>query len=265
MNKKILKTLLIVVSVIFIVTTGCKFNRIKKSKDTELKFKAAQDYYKEGKYAKAVILYEDMYLLSKGKKRGQEIHFNMAKANYYMKNYIIAGYYFRKYVETYPKSKHTEEAHFMSAYCYFLDTPKTKLEQSSTHTALQEFEHFISKYPNSPKIPECNEIIDKLRGKLEKKSYDNAYLYYKIGSYRAATVALKNSLLDFPDSKYREEVYFYILKSNFLYAKNSIKAKQKERYTTTMKAYKKFVEKFPDSKFMKEAKKIHDKINKKLS
>ena len=265
MFKKSIIFVTTVIALTILTSSGCKYSKLRKIKDVDVKYKAANEYYENEKYAKALGLYDDIVLLTRGTKKGEDVLFKLANTNYHLRDYILAGYYFRKYVETYPKGKFAEDAQYMSAYCYFLDAPKSKLEQTATYTALQEFELFITKYPKSPKIKECNEIVDKLRAKLEKKSYENAILYYDIGYYRAATVALTNSVEDFPDSNYREDILFYIVKSHYLYANNSIYNKQKERYSEVLKAYKKLISKFPETKYKKEADNILSNTKKKLT
>jgi len=70
---------------------------------------------------------------------------------------------------------------------------------------------------------------------------------------------------EYPDSKYKEDIYYYILVSNYKYAKNSITSKQKERYQKTISSYKKLIEKFPQSKYLKEAESIFKITQKELS
>ncbi len=244
--------------------TGCKFNKQKKQTDPTLKLNAAKEYYENKKFSKALILLEDIVLITRGTDEGQEVMNMLSYSNYYVKDYILAGYYFRKYTEYYPKGKYAEEAMFMSAFCYYKDSPKTSLEQSATYTALQAFEIFISRYPKSPKIEECNKLVDELRDRLEKKSYDNAKLYYDMGYYNAASISLKNSLQSFPDTKYKESTLFYILKSSYEYAENSIGSKQKERYEAVLKDYTKFVSKFPTSEYAQEAERLKKNAEKKI-
>jgi outer membrane protein assembly factor BamD len=74
--------------------------------------------------------------------------------------------------------------------------------------------------------------------------------------YKAATTALKNVLKDYPDTQYREEIMFTILKASYLLAENSIYEKQYERYKAAIDEYYVFVDKFPASKKIKEAEKI---------
>src|SRR5690606_11614195 len=78
-------------------------------------------------------------------------------------------------------------------------------------------------------------------------------LYLDIGDYKAAVIAFRNSLRDYPDTKYAEEMEFLIIKAQFLYAKNSLETKQEERYMEVLADYEDFVEKYPQSSYLKEA------------
>jgi outer membrane protein assembly factor BamD len=91
-----------------------------------------------------------------------------------------------------------------------------------------------------------------LEDKLVYKSFVAAKLYYNVGQYKAAMVSLRNSLLDYPESMYREEILYLIAKSTYLRAANSIESKQKERYQKTVDEYYSFIAEFPESKYRKE-------------
>ena len=103
-----------------------------------------------------------------------------------------------------------------------------------------------------------NEIIDKLRTKLEKKAYEIAKQYYNLSDYKASIYSFTNVLKDFPDTKYREELNFLIIKSNYLLAINSIEAKKEERLKATIDAYLKFVDTFPKSEYLQSAESIYE-------
>jgi outer membrane protein assembly factor BamD len=158
---------------------------------------------------------------------------------------MLASYHFRNYALTFPKSDKTEECLFMSAYCKYLDSPDYNLDQTDTYQAIKQLQLFTDKYPKSKRIPECNELIDKLRLKLETKNYQLAKLYFKTENYKAAIYSFNNLLKDYPDTKNKEKGLFYILKANYLYASNSIESKRQERYNSTVKAYNTFISVFP--------------------
>ena len=78
-------------------------------------------------------------------------------------------------------------------------------------------------------------------------------------------IALGTTLDEFPDTKYREECMFLILKSNFKLALNSISSKKAQRIKDTMDSYVKFVDSFPESSKLKEAEVIYENILKEKS
>jgi outer membrane protein assembly factor BamD len=41
--------------------------------------------------------------------------------------------------------------------------------------------------------------------------------------------------------------------AEYSYAEQSVKSKQKERYTTTIELYEKFIDKYPNSEFLRKA------------
>ena len=263
MLKNKLNLIIISISVILLLQS-CDFSRAKKIQDPSKKYARAMEYYETQKYSKTQVLLEDVILSLRMTKEGSDALFKYANSYYHMKDYILAGYYFRKYVEDYPKEKNAEQAQFMSAKCYYLEAPKSKLEQGATLTALEEFELFITKYPKSDKIQECNNLVDELRNKLEIKSYENAKLYYDIGYYNAAAIALQNSIKSFPDTQYKEDILYYIVMAKYKYAKNSISLKQVERYNEVLTAYSKIITKYPNTKYIKELKNIVSNSEKKI-
>ena len=82
--------------------------------------------------------------------------------------------------------------------------------------------------------------------------------------YKAAITALTNSLKEYSDSKYREEMMFLKLNSLFLYAENSYAIRQKERYQATLDEYFSFMEEFPKSQYSREVSRIYDVTTKYL-
>jgi outer membrane protein assembly factor BamD len=123
----------------------------------------------------------------------------------------------------------------------------------------------VNKYSSSERIQQCNELMDELRLKLETKAFNLAKLYYQVEEYKAAVVALNNVLKDYPGSQYKEEILFLIFKSTYYYASGSIETKQRERYSAAEMDYKKFASSFPESKYMREATNLNDRINLQIS
>ena len=231
----------IMLIVLLSVATSCsKFNKAMKSTDLEYKYEMGKKFYDKGDWVKAESIFQELIGLYRGMSKAEVIYYYYAYCNYYIEDYIMAGYYFQNFTKTYPTSKHAEECMYMSAYCNYLDSPVSSLDQSNSLRAIERLQLYINRYPESDRVAESNDLIDELRDKLESKAYDNALLYFKIGSYKASIVSFNNVLADFPDTKFREESFFYILKSNYLLAENSIESKKIARYEVTVKAFRKY-------------------------
>lgn len=256
-NLKTLSKIALLFLLISIV--GCSdFKKLQKSNDFEKKYEAAVKYYENGDYLKASILLEELITLYRGTTKAEKIYYYYAHTTYEAGDYILAGFHFKTFVRSYPNSVHAEECAYMVAYCHYLNSPAYSLDQTDTHKAINEFQLFVNQYPKSEKVAEANKMIDHLRGKLERKSYDIAKQYYFIGEYKAANVAFANILKDFPDTKRKDEINFLILKSNYLLAVNSIESKKGERIQATLDSYAKFAEAFPQSEYLKDAESIKE-------
>jgi len=119
-------------------------------------------------------------------------------------------------------------------------------------------EEVINVYPDSYRVENCNNMIDKLREKLEEKAYNAAILYYKMERYKSTILSFENVLKDFPNSKYKEDILYYIVKSYYEYAKNSVIEMQKERYSAAIESYENLRFSFPESNYLKQAEKIYN-------
>ena len=182
-----------------------------------------------------------------------------AYTHYNQAEYILGAYHFRNFIKTYPNDELTQECEFMLAECFRHESPRFSLDQQNTRKAIQGYQMFINKYPKSDKVELANSRIEELRMRLEKKSFENSRLYYQLRDYKAAAIALKNTLDEFPDTEFREELLYLIMKSNYLLADNSIKKIQKERYQETIDSYYVFIDEFPESEKTKEAEKIFER------
>jgi outer membrane protein assembly factor BamD len=134
-----------------------------------------------------------------------------------------------------------------------MDSPTARLDQKTTQDAIDAMQLFINVFPASKRVPEANKLIDEMREKLVYKSYLSGKLYYDLADYRAAVISLTNSLKEYPDSKYREELMYYLLKAKYLLGEGSIPEKQRERLNSALDEYFTFTDAFPTSKYRKEA------------
>ena len=247
--KLILSVLILLVSI-----TSCnKFSKIQKSKDYEYKLTMAEEYFNNKKYRFAQQLYEELFPVFKGTQKFEDLYYKYAYCFYYDGMYRDAENLFKGYLEVFPNSAKAEEVDYMRAYCYYKQSPKLELEQVNTVKAMGMMQTFISTHPGSSRNKEATEIIDKSRAKLEMKEFRGAQLYYNLSEFRAAAIAFSNLLNNYPESTLGESYKLMVVKSYYKFAKMSIAEKQEERFEKVTTEYQDFLDRFPESKLLKEA------------
>lgn len=249
-----------------VLFTSCgDYNKIVKSTDYEFKYKKAVEYYEDGEYVRAGTLFQELVNIYRGTSRADKIYYFYAKSMIGQKDYLMAGHYFKSLIDEFPTSEYVEEAQFMTGYCSYLLSPKPRLDQGVSQEAIEALRLYINLYPFSERVDEANRLMDELRDKLVYKSFLTAKLYYDFESYKAAVIALDNSLKDHPDSQYREELMYMLLKSKYLLAVGSVRDKQEGRLSSALDEYFSFVDNYPESKYKKEVDKFYETTAKMLN
>jgi len=250
------------ISMLFLLlTTACSdFNKIVKSTDYEFKYKKAIEYYNEGEYVRSSTLLKDLVGVFRGTSKADEVYYYNAKSYQGMQDYMMAGHWFRTLLNEFPKSRYSEEAQYMVGFCLAEQSPKPRLDQQISQKAIDALQLYVNLYPNGDKVKQANDLIVELQDKLVFKSYLTGKLYYDLENYKAAVVALTNSLKQFPDTKYREELMFMLLRGKYYLAVRSVEEKKDLRLSDALDEYFTFVDEFPGSDHRKEAEKFYETL-----
>lgn len=256
-NKFLFKTPAILFAVAIMVLSSCsQYQKLLRSDDAMLKKQKAIEFYEKGDYTRSIGLLNSIIPVFRGTIHAENLNYYWAKAHFKMGDYVLAGSYFEAFVLGFPRSVHVEEFLFLSAYCKYLLSPRPSLDQTPTREAIAGFQRFINRFPNSPRVEEANNHIDELRLKLEIKVLESARLFFNIRDYTAAVRTFTNLIRDFPDTQYREEAMYMIMRSHYLHAVNSIEIRQLERYRNAVEAHRRLLSRFPESQFAESAQRI---------
>jgi len=272
---KRLDSKVIIFSFIILLFNACgEYNKILKSTDINVKFDYAKKYFDEGKYSRTATLLEDVVQMTRTTSRGEEALYLLAQSYYKMKDYSTASEYFKTYYTTYPKGDYAELARFYSAYGLYLDSPDPRLDQSDTYKSMQQFQDFVELYPQSERKDEAQTALFELQEKLALKELLAVRLYYNLGNYTiisfpggnylSCVITAQNAIRTYPYSKYREEFMYYIFKSKYEMAIQSVDEKKDFRYRDVVDEYFSYANEFPDGKYIKELKRLYENIDKKL-
>ncbi|MFI3330756.1 MAG: outer membrane protein assembly factor BamD [Rikenellaceae bacterium] len=245
------KLLLVICSAVAFSACG-PFNFIAKSGDSEMIYHSAFDYYDEGKYSKALELFNLAAPYFIGSPRADTIAFYAGTCSYKSGDFDASSMAFDNFRRTYPRSPFVEDAEYMYAKGFYYASPDVQKDQSWTNMAIYNINEYLYRYPNSIKKDVLLENIKELELKLKEKSYLSAYTYFKIGRYKSAIKAFENALGEYPDSPFREQILYYTAKAGYLLAKDSYSELQRDRYLNVLDYYYNFVAEFPESKYKRE-------------
>jgi outer membrane protein assembly factor BamD len=244
---------LFIVLVSMIVTSCSEYSKVLKSVDYDYKLRMAEQYYAKKKYTKAQTLFEELFPIFKGTPQFEDLYYKYAYCHYYTKDYMNAENLFKGFLEVFSNIPKAEEIEYMQAYSYYKQSPRQELDQTNTIKAMGMMQVFINTHPGSPKNKEAEEIINTCLKKLETKEADAAELYYNLGQHRASAIAYSTLINNYPDSPNAAEYKLMIIKSYYKFAGNSIEERQPERYEKVITEVQDFQDRYPESKFLKEA------------
>lgn len=259
--------ILIVLGVVMALASCSTYSKIQKSEDAEKKLQMGKNYFLEKKYTKSITLFESVVSSFRGTPQAEELLFLLANSYLQTKDYLSASEYFDTYIRNFPRGKFAEESHFLIAYCYYLDSPDVRLDQTATENAIFSFSEYIELYPAGNRVDDSFRYINEMENKLAYKEYLAAELYYNLGlyggnNYRACVITAENLLKEYPDCPYREQAVFLILKAKHKEAILSIEDKKYDRFSEVVDEYYRYANEFPNGKFIKEANRMFKEARK---
>ena len=269
------KALTIALISVLLLSSCNSYNKLLKSTDYGYKYEAAKEYYFAGQYTWSYQLLEELIMVMKGSDRAEESLFMLGMCFYNLRDYETAAMYLDRYTKTYTKGEYTELARYYSGKASYMQSPDPRLDQSPTYAALNKLQEFLEYHPYSDLSEEVNDMMYELQNRLVQKEYENAQLYYNLGTYvgnsvyggnnyEACIITAENALKTFPYTRLREDLYMLILRSRYELAQRSIMEKKDERLQQAIDEYYGLKNEFPNRKYMKEADKIFKRCSSKV-
>jgi outer membrane protein assembly factor BamD len=233
--------------------TACSdYAKIVKGSDYSQKFVSANELYDQKEFNKAIVLYEQIYQHAPKSGEGELSYYRMAQSYYEIEDYYMAQYYYSSYMQRFPYSNKSEEVLFMIAMCSVKNSPEHSLDQTETELAISNVQQFVDRYPGSYLVDTCNQIIDQLHFKLERKAFDAVELYDRTENYKAAVSAAEAFLENYSRSQFVEKAHYILVKNSYFMTINSIDSKKSERSAQTNERFRNFALRYASSPYLKE-------------
>ena len=152
---------------------------------------------------------------------------------------------YRKFIELYPDNAQTSYAQYQIAMAYFSQIGGADRGLTAAQKAQQEFIRLKELYPRNPYRDIIELRVQKCRNIIAEGEFIVGEYYYKKESYKPAISRLERLLKLYPDYEGADEAFLLLGKSY-----SAMKMKDK-----AVEAFKTLIEKYPASRFAKEARK----------
>ena len=254
-----------VVIILGLTFSACsEYQKVLNKGTTEDQYKMATQLFEDSKYNKSINLFEKVIPKYGAKPQMERIQYMVGEANFKVKSYDLASYYFERFIGNYPTSSKIEDATFLAAQSYYLSSPKASRDQANTQKALTALQNFIDKFPQSDRVEEANKYYDELATRLEQKSFDIAKQYYITQKYQAAITAFDIFIEDNFGTQFKEEALAFRFLAAYELGVNSILTKKENRINNALAAYARLEKNFPKSErledFSSNLKQLHKEL-----
>ncbi len=117
---------------------------------------------------------------------------------------------FQEFLSYFPTHTRADYAQYKLALTHFDQMPKAERDQTETLAALDQFEIFRQRYPNSEMMTEVREKERIARDRLSESIYKVGYFYHKARWYPGAISRFRQVLQEDPQFTNRDAVYYYL-------------------------------------------------------
>ncbi|MDX1638401.1 MAG: outer membrane protein assembly factor BamD [Balneolaceae bacterium] len=234
-----------ILAVTLLFSACSKENYIQRGDSLPVAYKKSMRLFQNGDYSDAVNGFETVFQLGRGTEYARNAQYYLAESHFNNENYLMAASEYERYSSLYPRSERREEVDFKEAYCYYKLSPRYRLDQKFTRRAIEKFNLFESRYPDSDRLQEIGNYVDQMREKLAHKMYNAADLYMRIDEYEAAAIYYGLTIDQYPETQWAEQALVDQINAYNTYAENSVRSKQEERYQKAIESYEKYLQLWP--------------------
>jgi outer membrane protein assembly factor BamD len=243
------KPFLLFVSLLILVSAACQNKYVIKPGDTlEVAMGKAMHYYNKKRWTEAANAFETVLSMGRGTATAEQAQFLLAECYQFNGEYLLAASEYERFAANYPRSERRMEAEYREARNYYDLSPRYKLDQRDTQKAIERLQAFNAKYPQSERADSILVMLDDLRAKLARKTFESGRLYMRLKQYQAAAVYFGLTMDKYPETPWAEPALAEQVHAYLLFAVNSVPEKQEERLKMAVSSYEKYVQIFPDGK-----------------
>ncbi|OIO39738.1 MAG: hypothetical protein AUJ75_00960 [Candidatus Omnitrophica bacterium CG1_02_49_10] len=136
---------------------------------------------------------------------GDKAQYKLAVAYTKMYEWEQARDAFEKVITDYPESDLADDAKLQLAVISFKASKNASYEKEATDEALNEYDEFLKKYPESSERDKAEGAIGELLEKKAESSYKSAQFYERIKKPRSAIIYYEDIANNYPSSQWADK------------------------------------------------------------
>jgi outer membrane protein assembly factor BamD len=118
---------------------------------------------------------------------------------------------FHEFLSFFPTNPRADYAQYKLGMAHYYQMAKPERDQSETRHAIEEFDTFFARYPNSKLMPEARQHYREVRDRLSDSEYRIGLFYHKTMKFDPAAIDRFTAILKSdPQFTRRDAVYYYL-------------------------------------------------------
>lgn len=124
--------------------------------------------------------------------------------------YVYALNEYREFLAFYPTHSRADYAQFQLGMVHLNQMLGPQRDQTETKEAIREFQTFVDRFPNSPKIGEARQKLREAKDRLGDSELQVGTFYLNVRVYVSAIDRLRALLKSDPDYTRKDALYFHL-------------------------------------------------------
>ena len=245
-------------SLLFIlVLAGCSGSARLSYDNPEDAYNKGLARVEAGDYERAAEFFQGVFDFGRTHEWAADAQLELARAYRSGRDYLLAANEFTRFTQIYRGDPRVPDAAYELAMTYFDRSPHYTLDQTDTERAIDQFELFMTRYPDHPLFFEAADRITDLREKLAHKRYEAGTQYQRRGYHEAAALTFESVFDDYYDTDWADDALLGATSAYVAFAEASIPGRRAERLESAIEVYERMLQIFPDSPLLKDAEAIY--------
>jgi outer membrane protein assembly factor BamD len=203
----------LLISLLFLPFTGCTGKgELTHEESCHKRFEKLHTKYLDGKYSFIRESLSDLLATCSGSGFIEQALYELAESHFHLREWIEAKAEYANLLRDFPHSDYAEKSHYRKAECSMKMILSPDRDQAQTDEAIEDFELFLTNFPNSTLADSAKQKIFSLFTRKARKDIQIASLYMKMDEYQAAAIYLKGVLEKFPNYTNQSQVRLSLAK-----------------------------------------------------